>query len=239
MIAPTPPSTPDPAPPLGPKGPRWEVLLRLKRAGPSTARELAAAIGATVGAVRHHLKELAVEGLVAYERELHGVGAPIFRYRLTVAAEALFPRRYEQALTEVLDQVAEQGGRAAAVALLQGRFERLAARMQRETADLAPAERLAAVARALSDEGYMAEWEASPCCGSLTQHNCAIHALAVRYPEVCAAEERLLARVVGGSVERRAHILAGCGTCEYKIRFAPEWVDYVAPSTSEGSGETA
>ena len=44
--------------------------------------------------------------------------------------------------------------------------------------------------------------------------------LAERFPEVCAAEERAVARVLGGTVERRRHLLAGDGACEYHVRFA-------------------
>ena len=38
-----------------------------------------------------------------------------------VAGEVLFPRRYEEALTALLDRIVEQGGREAAVGLLEGR----------------------------------------------------------------------------------------------------------------------
>jgi DeoR family suf operon transcriptional repressor len=203
-------------------------LLQLKRARRLTARELAGELRVSLNAVRHHLKELEAEGLVEYERETRGVGAPAFVYRLTAAGEALFPRRYEQTLTEVLDRVVVQAGRPAAVALLEAHFDALARRLEAETAGLPPAERMAAVARALSEEGYMAEWEASSCCGTLTEHNCAIPAVVERFPEVCAAEARLLERVIGGTVERRAHILTGCSSCQYKVRFGDDWVSLAA-----------
>ena len=53
----------------------------------------------------------------------------------------------------------------------------------------------------------------------LTEHNCAIRAVAERYPEVCAAEERFLSSVLGAAVERRAHIVSGCNACEYAVSF--------------------
>ena len=81
---------------------------------------------------------------------------------------------------------------------------------------------MAAVVRALSEAGYMAEGQASFCCGTLTEHNCAIREVAERFPEVCAAEERFLASVLGGTVERRRHMLHGCGGCEYQVRFPQE-----------------
>ena len=42
---------------------------------------------------------------------------------------------------------------------------------------------------------------------------------AKRFPEICAAEARFLAEVLGAEVDRREHMLAGCSTCEYHVRF--------------------
>ena len=44
---------------------------------------LAARLGVSLNAARHHLKELEAAGLVRYERENRGVGAPVFLYRLS------------------------------------------------------------------------------------------------------------------------------------------------------------
>ncbi|MGH7419312.1 MAG: helix-turn-helix domain-containing protein, partial [Candidatus Rokuibacteriota bacterium] len=73
------------------KGLRGDILLELKRAQPLAARELAARLGVSPNAVRHHLKELEAERLVLYGREQRGVGAPTYAYRLAPAGEALFP----------------------------------------------------------------------------------------------------------------------------------------------------
>lgn len=195
------------------------MLLQLKREQRLTAKELAVRLGVSLNATRHHLKELESEGLVEYQLEHRGVGAPSFAYRLSAAGEALFPRRYEETLTALLDHVSERDGREAAVALLESYFARLTSRLQAELADSTPAERLYALGRVLSDEGYMAEVSAEGAQGTLTEHNCAIPALAERFPEVCAAEARFLAEVLGAEVERRGHILQGCSACEYHVRF--------------------
>lgn len=210
------------------KGVRGHVLNQLKRAHRLTARELATRLGISLNAVRHHLKELEAEALVEYERQNRGVGAPAFAYRLTPAGEALFPRRYEATLTELLDHVVEREGRAAAVAVLESRYDALTRRLQVELADAIPAERMAAVARLLSDDGYMAEGSVSSLGGTLVEHNCAIQAVAERFPEICAAEARFLAAVLGAEVDRKEHILSGCSACEYRVRF----------SAADGAGDT-
>jgi len=196
------------------------MLLALKRAGQLTAKELAAHLGLSVNAVRHHLKELELEQLVVYERQNRGVGAPVFAYRLSAASESLFPRRYEETLTQLLDQVAVREGRAGAVAMLEGRFEALASRLRETLAGAPPERRMDVVTRALADEGYMAEWQASGHAGAtLKEHNCAIQAVAERYPEICVAERRFLEEVLSAAVDRKAHILAGCTACEYHVQF--------------------
>jgi predicted ArsR family transcriptional regulator len=79
---------------------------------------------------------------------------------------------------------------------------------------------MARLAELRTAQGYMAEGAAGPCCGTLVEHHCPIRAVAERFPEVCAAEQRVVALALGGSVERRRHLLAGDGACEYHVRFA-------------------
>src|SRR5688500_7845145 len=104
--------------PPGLKGIRGMVLVELKRGHRLTARELASRLRVSLNAVRHHLKELEAAAFIQYERQYHGVGAPAFVYLLSPAGEALFPRRYQATLTELLDHVVEREGRAGAVAVL-------------------------------------------------------------------------------------------------------------------------
>src|SRR6266700_2429124 len=173
------------------KGLRGEVLLELKRAQPLTAKQLAETLGVSPNAVRHHLKELEAESLIVYGREQRGVGAPTFAYRLSAAVE-VFEDHYRELTRRVL---AELGG--------------------------APApERVALVARLMNEQGYMADWQAAAGQFRLAEHNCAIRAVAERFPEVCAAEERFLRDVLGAAVERLTHITSGCNACEYAITFA-------------------
>src|SRR2546430_12496428 len=104
------------------KGLRGKVLLELKRAQPLTAKELAEKLHVSPNAIRHHLKELEAEQLIAYGREQRGVGAPTFAYRLSPEGESLFPRHYERALTDVLERLAEKAGRETAVEIFREHY---------------------------------------------------------------------------------------------------------------------
>ena len=205
--------------PQGHKGQRGAVLVQLKRGPRVTAKDLASRLGVSLNAVRHHLKELEAEGLISYEREHRGVGAPVFRYSLTPGGEALFPRRYEETLTALLDRIVEREGREAAVALLESHVAELARGLKTELESVPPSRRLEVVARVRTEQGYMAEAAAAGRAAGLTEHNCALQAVAARFPEICAAEQRVLGEVLGAEVNRREHILGGCPSCEYHVRF--------------------
>ena len=204
--------------PVGYRGTRGEILTALKMAQPLTAKELADRFGVTPNALRRHLKELEGEGIVRYQRDIRGVGGPVFAFSLTEAGEALFPKGYERALAEVLDLVREQHGDDGLVQLFQRRWDDIA-NVARPELELLPVDQRATrLAELLTSLGYMAEAHAvSGALPVLTEHNCAIRVIAERFPEVCAAEQRFIADLLGAPVTRQAHIAKGANCCEYCI----------------------
>jgi DeoR family suf operon transcriptional repressor len=214
----TAPTTAPTSIPSGYRGLRGELLVALKMAQPLTAKDLADRFGVTPNALRRHLKELELEGIVRYQREIRGVGGPVFTYSLTPTGEALFPRAYDRALEEVLDLVREQQGDEGIVRLFQRRWDDIARVARPELERLPVDQRATRLAELLTSLGYMAE--AGSGAGSLpvlTEHNCAIRIVAERFPEVCAAEERFIADLLGAPVRRQAHIAKGANCCEYCI----------------------
>lgn len=205
---------------MGHRGVRGEILLELKRTGRATAGDLAAGLGLSLNAVRHHLKELEHGGLAVYEREHKGVGAPSYAYRLTRAGESLFPQRYDALINDMLDGLVAAAGRPAAVAMLSHRFAGLRSRLEAGLQGAPASRRLEVAARLLSEEGFMAEAVVEADGGMLVQQNCPIRSVAERFPEVCAAEAECLAQALGAEVERRGYLLTGCGACAYRVRFS-------------------
>ena len=204
--------------PLGFKGTRGEILVALKKSQVLTIKELADKFGVTPNGLRRYLKELETEGLVRYRREVRGVGGPVFAFSLTDSGEALFPRTYDRALAEVLDLVREQQGDEGLVQLFQRRWEDIARVARPQLAQLPVDQRATRLAELLTSLGYMAEAHAgSGALPVLTEHNCAIRVIAERFPEVCAAEERFIADLLGAPVTRQAHIAKGANCCEYCV----------------------
>jgi len=206
-----------PSGPTGLRGPRAQIVLEIKRSQPVTAKSLSVILGVSTNAIRRHLKELELDGSVVYAREHRGMGAPVYVYRLTAQGEALFPNRYEGALKDLLQHIEEKAGRGEISVLFADQFRARADHLKTELADQPVEARLQRLVRILTEEGYMAEWDSRDGAIRLAEHNCAIRAVAERYPEVCAAERRFLTEVLASQVERRTHITEGSNACEYAI----------------------
>ena len=208
------------APPLlaGYRGIRAELLLELKKAQPLSARALATRFGLTAQALRRHLKTLEEDGVVQYRREVKGVGGPVFAYSLTPHGEALFPKDYLGALAEALQIVREEQGDAGVSRIFERRWRVIAEQIRPQLADLPAEERARRLGELLTSHGYMATVVPRPDGVEIREHNCAMRAVAERFPEACRAEAQFIAEMLGGEVERVAHVLDGCAACEYVVR---------------------
>lgn len=211
---------PDAARPVaGFRGLQRRILTALKRAQPLTVKELATDFRITPNALRRHLKALEAAGVVRYTTEVRGVGGPTFSYALSEAGEALFPRAYAGALGDALDLVRAEQGIEGVVRVFHRQWTALADAARPRMTGRTLGERTAVLAELRTSQGYMAESDAcAPDEATLREYNCAIRDIAARFPEVCAAEERFFAELLGASVERESHILEGCNACEYRVR---------------------
>jgi DeoR family suf operon transcriptional repressor len=204
------------------RGVRAELLVALKKAQPLTAHELADQFGLTANALRRHLKVLEEDGLVDFAREVRGVGAPVYSYSLTAAGESLFPRRTMSMLVRALETLQATHGDAAVNAVLESEWTMWADEAGPVLDALPANERVALVAELLTAKGYMAEAVGVNDDGSagftvLRIHNCALGEIAERFPDACAAESRVLERLVGTPLVRGTHRRDGCGRCEYGV----------------------
>ena len=203
------------------RGVRAELLVALKKAQPLSAHELGQQFGLTANGLRRYLKALEEDGLVRYERAVHGVGAPVFAYSLTPAGEALFPRSYVSVLATALDALRAEQGTVAGV--LESEWNRLADEAGPVLNALPLEERMPLVAELLTAKGYMAEAvqvdraDGEPAVTTLRIHNCAVREIAERFPEACAAEAKFVERLLGVPLVRSAHRKDGCGRCEYGV----------------------
>jgi DeoR family suf operon transcriptional repressor len=198
---------------------RQAIVMTLKKRGEATAEELAEAVGVTPSAVRQHLHPLAGEGLVAHREERSGPGRPRHWYRLTPAAETLFPKRYGELANQLLGFVEDSDAGLVDLAFerrRQFRTKQALARLDGRPFD----DRVGELARILDEDGYLADAERRPDGTWLvTEHNCAVIDVARRYGQACTSELAFLRDALpDADVERIAHMIAGAHVCAYEVR---------------------
>lgn len=196
------------------------VLEVLKRHGEVTPDELAIALKISSSAVRQHLAALRTAGLVVSHKDHGHAGRPAERYRATTLAEPLFANTDDRLPIELLEHM-----EAEEPELIGRVFDRRRRQMvddaESRLAGKTAGEQVAILTELLDEQGYLADFEAVTAGHfRINLHNCAIWAVANRYPQACAAElDYLRALIPEASVQRVTHKTNGAHTCAYDIRF--------------------
>lgn len=201
---------------------KHRLLERLKRATSASASELADEFGVTDTAIRQHLDALERSGLVErVPTAPHGRGRPPLAWRVTPASANAFPDRHADLSVELIEAVRLHLGESALRAVLDARAERQRLEYSEAVAAGSLLERVTALARLRTAEGYLAEAHESPD-GSvvLVEHHCPIAGAARACGGLCGAELEVFRSVLGAdvTVQRRQHLMAGDARCDYVVR---------------------
>lgn len=203
---------------------RRQMLELLKREGGADTGAIACAVGITVSGARQHLTALERDGLIAHRLDRAGPGRPRHRYELTSAGDSLFPRHYGALTNELLGYLEDEDP-ALVARIFDRRGQRRLAGARARTAGLPFAQKVAIVAAILDEDGYLADFTArDDGTFIITEHNCAVLAVAQRYQHACRSElDFLRAALPEADVTRIAHRLNGAHVCAYEVR--PRSVD--------------
>lgn len=195
------------------------LLGLIKRRGPQSIAGLAEALAITTEAVRQQLLRLANAGLVTAEVERKGRGRPGQVWALTPAADARFPDAHADLTVGLIDAVRRELGAEALDRLITARERETEAAYHREMEGAAGlAERVARLAAIRTRQGYMADWSETEAGDYLlVENHCPICAAATACQGFCRAELEIFQGVLGATVERTDHILAGARRCAYRI----------------------
>lgn len=200
---------------------RERVRSTLLALGPSTATALGERLGLSPAAVRRHLDALLVDGTVTTRedrpRGLRGRGRPARLYVLTDAGHAGGPAAYDDLAAGALRFLAEAAGEQAVERFAQARVAELEDRYADRLRDVPVADRPAALAAALSDDGYAATASEHGTGVQLCQHHCPVQQVAAEFPQLCDAETAALGRLLDVHVQRLATIAHGDGVCTTHI----------------------
>ena len=195
-----------------------EILELLRRRGRSSAETIAGDLGVTPNAIRQHLTNLERDGLVVSQPERSGRGRPALLFALTERADSVFPKRYGQLATMVLQEVQEMGGPEA----LDEVFARVAARhasaIERDLGGLGFDEKLNRVVSWIGRAGTLVEQSESPEGVKVTIHNCPFRNTALKFPQVCTITPQLISRLIGTSVSQSDSIHRRDPYCSFVVQ---------------------
>jgi predicted ArsR family transcriptional regulator len=197
---------------------RMEVLELLRRKGRSSAESIANDLGVTTNAVRQHLTNLEREGLVGSQPERSGRGRPALLFTLTERADAVFPKRYGQLATMVLQEVQEMGGPEALDEVFERVAERHAAAIERDLEGLAFEDKMKRVVAWIGRAGTLAEQTESPEGIKVTIHNCPFRNTALKFPQVCTITPQLISRLTGAAVSQAESIHRHDPYCSFVVQ---------------------
>jgi len=206
-----------------PRALRHEILVRLRRGGPATPDQLAAAIGASRTGVLQQLRALEDIRFVSRQTIRHGVGRPRHLYDVTPDAQELFPSNYDGLAVGLLAAIGAVGGDALVEQVFQARRRQIGARVRQELDDqIGPeaslVDRVRALAALQDEQGYLADTVIeTDGTVRLREHNCAILAVARSQWSACDAELEMFRDVLGVEVVRESHIASGDRCCSYRI----------------------
>jgi predicted ArsR family transcriptional regulator len=202
---------------------RERVARTILENGPSTAVVLAGRLGLTPAAIRRHLDTLLADGVLEAREERvvghRGRGRPAKVFVLTSAGRDDFEQAYDDLAVGALAFLAETGGGDLVAAFARRRIADLEDRYRPVVTTAAPEHRVAALAQALSADGYAATAEVAPVAGGeqLCQHHCPVAHVAERFPQLCEAETQAFARLLNTHVQRIATIAHGETVCTTHI----------------------
>jgi predicted ArsR family transcriptional regulator len=208
------------------------VARALLSGGPQTAAALAEGLGLTTAAVRRHLDALVRDGHVhgaerapygPNAREIRrGRGRPARVYAITaIGRDALEVHTrhggdYDLLARDAIAFIQEATGTDGVDRFAQRRSARMASAYATRVEQAGPsrADRVEALAEALSADGYAATITAVGAGGvQLCQHNCPVAHVAHDYPALCEAETKAFSELLGVNVTRLATIAGGGGVC--------------------------
>lgn len=193
---------------------RKTIVKMLKTGGPLGVSEIAKRLDITEMAVRRHLNTLERDGYIDSQIVRQSMGRPMHVYRLTEAAEDLFPKNYHTLALDLLNEINDD---QAVGALFSKRKDKLLQKYESSMEGKTLEERVGKLADIQNANGYMADWERTEDGFVLQEYNCPISQVANRYNEACECEQQLFEKLLETKVERTECLAKGGGKCVYHI----------------------
>jgi predicted ArsR family transcriptional regulator len=198
---------------------RQQIINMLNEQGKATVDELALTIGLTPMAVRHHLNVLQSDNLVTSMsvRRHDGPGRPSQIYKLTEAADTLFPSDYQGLTGYLLNELIIRFGQEE----INNLFKSIGNRLANETPPVQPGQtiedRLNGVIHFLNKKGFVAELETTNENYLVHTYSCPYRKIAKEYSVVCLLDKQIISTMLNTTPTRTACLISTEGHCTYQI----------------------
>ena len=205
-----------------------DILNYLLKVNQTKAQELADLLEISPQAIRRHLKDLEIEGLIEHRAVQEGMGRPQYYYYLSKQGRDRFPNRYGEFAVSFLDTLMETVGEKQVGEVLKKQWERKADEYRQRIGAGSLQARVEKLVELRREEGYMAELHGidknittSKTTEKfiLAEHHCAISEVAESYPTVCGHELEMFGAILPDCAIERTHwINNGEHSCGYLIQ---------------------
>lgn len=197
-----------------------KIIQLLKIHGAMTAKSLATELDLTTMGIRQHLQMLEQEEQVVFEDKKATRGRPTRYWSLTTKSNDHFANGHEELTVQLIDSVKTIFGDEGLEKLISHR-EQVTFDLYQKTLDSYStlAEKLTALAKLRSQEGYMATIETIENEFWLMENHCPICAAATQCQNFCRSELQIFQQLFKDMaiVKREEHIVEGARRCAYKI----------------------
>jgi predicted ArsR family transcriptional regulator len=204
--------------------------------GPSTAAILGERLALTATGIRRHLELLIADGLIEAREPrslaIRGRGRPSKVFVMSNKGRERFEHSYDDLAVAALKFMSAQSGNQLVDGFAQSRaddIERMALDSMSKGAN-----KTAALASFLTEQGYAASVDNKVMGQELIQHHCPIAHVAAEFPQLCEAETSALSKILGTHVQRLATIAHGDGVCTTFIPKLPTTTNKKSKTSRNG-----
>ncbi len=201
---------------------RAQIISLLKSSGPLPSTDLAERLEITAMAIRQHLYELYEQKIVDFEEKRLTRGRPVKMWYLTSAGDKFFHDGHADLMIDMVGAIRQAlGGEGLDRVITQRANQQLHRYRSCVPQSASIKDKLEALAKLRTEEGYMAEYEVEKDGTYLfLEHHCPICSAAKVCQGFCSSELDVFREFLGSDVcvTRNEHIVAGARKCSYVIK---------------------
>lgn len=183
----------------------WEILGLVKRSGGMCVKELSAKLKMSYMGVKQHCDDLKKRGYLDTWRRAKKTGRPEKIYRPAEKLDLVLPNWSSELTTSLLSLVAQAYGETVPERLLYGFLQQKVERWNGKIKGKTLVERATELAKLRNTDGWMCEILDDAEGLRLVDHHSPLADVARLYPALPELEIRVLSRIFGHTLQRRAN----------------------------------